>query len=63
MSALIFGVAHGDPASLPVLFCIGIALALLRLLTNSYWPGFFLHLLNNALSALLIILVLHGIQI
>ncbi|GHO86028.1 CPBP family intramembrane glutamic endopeptidase [Dictyobacter formicarum] len=63
LSALIFGVAHGDPASLPVLFCIGIALAGLRLLIGSYWPGFFLHFLNNALSALLIILTVHGIHI
>lgn len=62
MSALIFGVAHGDPASFPVLFCIGVALALLRLWTGSYWPGFFLHFLNNGLSAILIILALHGLN-
>jgi membrane protease YdiL (CAAX protease family) len=62
MSALIFGVAHGDPASFPVLVCIGIALALLRMLTGSYWPGLMLHLLNNALSALLVILAMHGIN-
>ncbi|GLV56450.1 hypothetical protein KDH_32910 [Dictyobacter sp. S3.2.2.5] len=63
LSALIFGAAHGDPASLPVLFFIGIALAILRLVTGSYWPGYFLHFLNNALSALLIILAVHGVHI
>ncbi len=62
MSALIFGVAHGDPASFPVLVCIGVALALLRILTGSYWPGLMLHLLNNGLSALLVILAMHGIN-
>ncbi|GCE24770.1 hypothetical protein KDA_02540 [Dictyobacter alpinus] len=62
MSALIFGVAHGDPASFPVLFFIGVALALLRLWTRSYWPGFFLHFLNNGLSAVLIILALNGLN-
>jgi uncharacterized protein len=62
MSALIFGVAHGDPGSFPVLFFIGVALALLRILTGSYWPGLMLHLLNNALSAVLVILAIHGIN-
>jgi uncharacterized protein len=62
MSALIFGVAHGDPSSFPVLFCIGVALALLRLLTGSYWPGLILHLLNNALGATLVILAMHSIK-
>lgn len=63
MSALIFGVAHGDLSSFPVLFCIGVALALLRLLTGSYWPGLVLHLLNNALGAVLIVLAMHSINL
>src|SRR5258708_21288540 len=37
-SALIFGVAHADPASFAVLFFIGIALAYLRWRTHSIWP-------------------------
>lgn len=63
MSALIFGVAHGDPSSFPVLFCIGVALALVRLLTGSYWPGLILHLLNNVLGAALILLAMHAINL
>jgi uncharacterized protein len=62
VSALIFAIAHGDPASFLVLFCIGLALAILRWRTRSIWPGIILHTLNNAASALLIILSLHGIS-
>jgi uncharacterized protein len=59
ISALIFGVAHGDPSSFPVLFAIGLPLAYLRWYTRSIWPGMLLHMLNNGLSALLIIQALH----
>ena len=61
ISGLIFAVAHGDPGSFPVLFVIGLALAIIRWRTYSIWPGIILHTLNNATSALLIILTLHGI--
>lgn len=60
ISALFFAVAHGDPASFTVLFIIGLALAIIRWRTRSIWPGIILHTLNNATSALLIILTLHG---
>ena len=63
LSALIFGVAHGDPGSFPVLFYIGLALAFVRWYTRSIWPGFILHAMNNGLSAILLILALHGINI
>jgi membrane protease YdiL (CAAX protease family) len=63
VSALIFGVAHADPASFPILFVIGIALAIVRWRTRSIWPGILLHTLNNATSALLIIVTLHGVQV
>jgi membrane protease YdiL (CAAX protease family) len=62
VSALIFAVAHADPASFPVLFVIGLALAIVRWRTHSIWPGILLHTLNNATSALLIVLTLHGVQ-
>lgn len=61
LSAFIFAAAHGDIASFPVLFCIGVLLALLRWHTRSLWPGILLHLLNNAWSAISILLVLHGV--
>lgn len=62
LSALIFGVAHGDPGSFPVLFYIGLALAFVRWRTRSIWPGFILHVMNNGLSAVLLILALHGVN-
>lgn len=61
-SALVFAAAHFDPASFPVLFVIGCALAIIRWKTNSVWPGMILHLMNNGLSAALVILSLHGIN-
>ncbi len=63
LSALIFGMAHGDPGSFPVLFLIGLALAFLRWYTRSIWPGFILHAMNNGLSAVLLILALHGVNV
>ncbi|MBE3561433.1 MAG: CPBP family intramembrane metalloprotease [Ktedonobacteraceae bacterium] len=60
-SALIFAVAHADPGSFPVLFIIGLVLAYLRWRSGSIWPAIVLHLLNNGLSALIIMLTLHGI--
>ncbi len=58
LSALIFAVAHGDPGSFAVLFIIGLALAFLRWRTQSIWPGIMLHMLNNGISALLIVITL-----
>lgn len=60
-SSLLFALAHVDPASFVVLFIIGLALAFLRWRTGSIWPGIFLHLINNGLGALLIILAMQGI--
>ncbi len=61
ISSLLFAIAHGDPASFPVLFIIGLALAFLRWRTNSIWPGIMLHMLNNGLGAITIILVMNGV--
>ncbi len=63
LSALLFAVAHADPASFVVLFFIGLALAVLRWRTASIWPGIILHLLNNGVSAVLVVLALHGVRI
>jgi uncharacterized protein len=60
-SAFLFALVHQDPASFAVLFCIGLALAFLRWYSNSIWPGIILHALNNAASALLIILTLYNV--
>jgi uncharacterized protein len=63
VSALIFTVVHYDLASSPILFLIGIALAIVRWRTQSIWPCILLHTLNNGTSALLVILTLHGMPI
>ena len=61
LSSLLFAIAHADLGSFAVLFIIGLALAFLRWRTNSLWPGIILHLINNGLGALLIVLVMHGV--
>lgn len=59
-SALIFAVAHADPASFLVLFFIGLMLAFVRWRTRSIWPGMLLHALNNGIGAALIVLAMNG---
>jgi uncharacterized protein len=61
LSSLIFAVAHADPGSFPVLFIIGIALGILRWRTHSIWPSIQLHMLNNGIAALIIVLTLQGV--
>jgi len=61
ISSLLFGVAHADPGSFPVLFVIGLALAFLRWRTRSIWPCIMLHMLNNGVAALVIVLTMQGV--
>ncbi len=61
LGALLFALVHSDLASFAVLFCIGLALAFLRWYSNSIWPSIILHTLNNATSAITIVLTLHHI--
>jgi membrane protease YdiL (CAAX protease family) len=63
VSAALFAIAHLDPGSFVPLFAIGIALAFLRWRTGSTWPGIILHMLNNSLSTLLIILAIHNVNV
>lgn len=60
LSSLLFAVAHADPGSFAVLLIIGLALAFLRWRTGSIWPGMILHMLNNGIGAISIILVMQG---
>lgn len=60
VSSLIFAAAHADLGSLPLLLVLGLLMGTLRVVTRSIWPGFALHTFNNALTALLLILSLHG---
>jgi uncharacterized protein len=61
LSSLLFGIAHADPGSFPVLFVIGIALAILRWRSLSLWPCILLHTLNNGIAALAIVLAMQGV--
>lgn len=61
LSSLIFAAAHADIGSFAVLFIIGLALAFLRWRTRSIWPSMILHMLNNGIGALTIILTMQGI--
>jgi CAAX protease family protein len=59
LSAVIFGLAHGDLGSLVLLIIIGLVLAILRWRTRSLWPGMALHMFNNFLGAWLIFQAIH----
>jgi membrane protease YdiL (CAAX protease family) len=63
ISAALFAIAHLDPGSFIPLFVIGLALGVLRWRTRSTWPGITLHMLNNGLSSIIIVLALHHITI
>jgi uncharacterized protein len=62
ISAALFAIAHADPSSFIPLFAIGLALGYLRLRSGSTWAGIILHMLNNLLASVLIILSLHNIN-
>jgi membrane protease YdiL (CAAX protease family) len=49
-TAVIFGLAHGILVALPALGFFGLALAWLRLRTDSVWPGIAAHAAYNALG-------------
>jgi hypothetical protein len=49
-TAVIFGLAHGILVALPALGFFGLALAWLRLRTDSVWPGVAAHAVYNALG-------------
>ncbi len=62
VSAALFAVAHADPGSFVPLFAIGLCLAFLRWRTGSTWASMSLHILNNLLGSVDIILFLHHIN-
>lgn len=61
LSSLLFAVAHADPGSFAVLLIIGLALGILRWRTRSIWPSIVLHMLNNGVAALVIVLTMQGV--
>jgi membrane protease YdiL (CAAX protease family) len=60
LSALLFAIAHVDPGSFAVLLVIGLLLGFVRWRTASIWPGILLHMLNNGIGAVSILLVMWG---
>ena len=57
-SAGVFGLAHFQPNAFPTLFALGLILGLLRLRTNSFWPGVGVHAANNLLAFIVLLLAL-----
>lgn len=55
VSALIFGLIHGNPAQIPYAFMLGLLLGWLYFRTGSLMPGIVVHFINNALSLILMI--------
>lgn len=53
LSALIFGIIHGNPAQIPFAILMGIALGTVYYRTGSLVPCIFMHVLNNSLSTVL----------
>lgn len=63
ISSALFAVAHADPGSFLPLFAIGLALGFIRLRTGSTWASISLHVLNNLLASVIIVLAAHGISL
>ncbi len=55
LSAGLFAVVHFTPAAMPVIAVLGVLFGLLRVHTDSIWPGIVLHVLNNTLAVLVTI--------
>lgn len=53
VSALFFGLIHGNLVQMPGAFLIGIALGIVTLHTRSLWPAIIIHAINNTTSVLL----------
>lgn len=53
LSALLFGLIHGNVLQLPFAFMLGLVLGWLVVQTGSIWPAVLLHFGNNAMSVLL----------
>ncbi len=50
VSALLFGLAHGNLTQMPFAFMLGLLFGWLFLRTGRLWPSMLIHFLNNAMS-------------
>lgn len=53
LSALLFGMFHGNVLQIPFAFILGLAMGYLVVQTGSIWPAVLLHFSNNLMSVLL----------
>ncbi|MBO5181165.1 MAG: CPBP family intramembrane metalloprotease [Paraprevotella sp.] len=52
VSALLFGLIHGNPAQMPVAFLLGLMLGYVYVRGGSLWPCWFAHAANNLVGVL-----------
>ena len=53
ISALLFGLAHGNMSQFPYSFVLGITIAFFVIKTNSIYTGIFIHFVNNGIATFL----------
>lgn len=53
VSAILFGIFHGNFIQIPFALIVGIGFGLITVMTNSIWPAVIAHFLNNAFSVLI----------
>ena len=53
VSAIIFGMMHGNLSQIPFAFILGIAIGIAVIKTDSIWTGVVIHLINNGVSVIL----------
>ncbi len=50
VSAVVFGLMHGNLVQIPFAFLVGLALGYITIKSDSLWPAVTVHFLNNAIS-------------
>ena len=53
VSAILFGMMHGNLTQLPFAFILGIAIGFAVIKTDSIWTGVIIHLINNGVSVII----------
>lgn len=50
ITAIIFGIIHGNFVQIPFAFCVGLVLGIITVVCNSIWPAVAVHFINNSLA-------------
>lgn len=53
VTAILFGLMHGNLAQIPFAFILGIAIGIAVIKTDSIWTGIIIHFINNGISVVL----------